>query len=354
MPENEPFYILSFEVPPASPEGRAGKSYQAPPPEQATEAGAALDEEISRAAWNAGCLGLEEPAGQQPGWRIYFSREDQAHTCAEVLRKLFQRMIQSDVQPKITSEYPQNWMSGWRDQFHPIEVGGSFLIAPPWAPVQGRRESPSRRIIFIEPGMAFGTGTHATTQMCLELAESHLRPGVRVLDVGTGSGILILAAAIAGAHLAVGVDCDPEIADNFFLNLRLNHCHVANSASRSARRHSTRTARRRNGRAEVFSSTSRSPTPIYLILSDGLSALGSLNFDLIFANLLAPQIEAMLDQMLAPRFAAQAHQPVIIGSGLLREEWPALRKRWKERYRLAVSREQGCDEWIAFEGRIGA
>jgi ribosomal protein L11 methyltransferase len=104
----------------------------------------------------------------------------------------------------------RNWNSAWRRFFSPQKVGQAFLVAPPWAklPPLGHRH-----LIVIEPGMAFGTGTHATTRGCMEFIERVSRSLVRkqftALDVGTGSGILAIALAKLGASKVWAVDTDP-------------------------------------------------------------------------------------------------------------------------------------------------
>ncbi len=126
--------------------------------------------------------------------------------------------IQPLPEPVFKSIADQNWMEAWKEHYRPIPIGRRLLILPAWL------ESPDpRRIpIRIDPGMAFGTGTHPTTQLCLELleqafdaAQGTVRPThMRVIDVGCGSGILSIAALKLGAVQALGVDIDPESIKN--------------------------------------------------------------------------------------------------------------------------------------------
>jgi len=99
----------------------------------------------------------------------------------------------------------QNWMKKWKEQYHPIIVGEKLLILPPWLD----NPYPERIPLRIDPNMAFGTGTHPTTQLCLKLTEKYLKPGMDVIDIGCGSGILSIAARLLGAHHALAVDIDP-------------------------------------------------------------------------------------------------------------------------------------------------
>jgi ribosomal protein L11 methyltransferase len=116
----------------------------------------------------------------------------------------------------------QNWMEAWKQHYRPIPIGKRLLILPAWL----ESPEPERIAIKIDPGMAFGTGTHPTTQLCLELMESQFpddgpgaearptRNGMRIIDVGCGSGILSIAALKLGAESALGVDIDPESIQN--------------------------------------------------------------------------------------------------------------------------------------------
>lgn len=123
-------------------------------------------------------------------------------------------MIQPLPEPVYTPIADQNWMEAWKERYQPIPIGKRLIIVPAWL------QSPdqNRISIKIDPGMAFGTGTHPTTQLCLELIEAWFTaekpPQIEakppaVIDVGCGSGILSIAALKLGAQTALGVDVDP-------------------------------------------------------------------------------------------------------------------------------------------------
>ena len=113
-------------------------------------------------------------------------------------------MIQPLPDPAYTPIADRNWMEAWKERYQPIPIGRRLIIVPAWL----KSPDAARLPIRIDPGMAFGTGTHPTTQLCLELVESCTPQGGEVIDVGCGSGILSIAALKLGASLALGVDID--------------------------------------------------------------------------------------------------------------------------------------------------
>lgn len=112
-----------------------------------------------------------------------------------------------------------DWINNWKKYFKPIPVGKKLLIRPVW---EEDFDSMGRTVLDLEPGLAFGTGTHETTRLCMELIEEFLEPGVDFLDVGCGSGILSVAALLLGAQSALGIDIDPLAVKTALENARLN------------------------------------------------------------------------------------------------------------------------------------
>ena len=100
----------------------------------------------------------------------------------------------------------EDWAESWKKAFKPIRLGEHIVIRPGWAAFD---PLPGDKVIEIDPGLAFGTGTHETTGMCTALVEKYVRPGQRVIDIGTGSGILAIAAAHMGADEVLATDLDP-------------------------------------------------------------------------------------------------------------------------------------------------
>ena len=102
-----------------------------------------------------------------------------------------------------------NWEESWKDSYPPQEVGDTLVVLPYWLAEQ---ETPRKKII-LDPGLTFGTGAHPSTQMVMEKMEQVVKPGFHCLDLGSGSGILSIAALRLGAETAVGIDIDPKAED---------------------------------------------------------------------------------------------------------------------------------------------
>ena len=114
----------------------------------------------------------------------------------------------------------EDWATGWQKYYKPLEVGARIYIVPQWMRDQPVPEG--RVPLYLNPGLTFGTGNHASTQLCLEGLERAVRPGDAVLDLGCGSGILAIAALRLGAERAVGVDIDPKAVDVAYENAAMN------------------------------------------------------------------------------------------------------------------------------------
>jgi len=113
----------------------------------------------------------------------------------------------------------QDWSESWKRHYRPLRLGRHLVIIPSWATTAlGPQDMP----VLVDPGLAFGTGTHPSTQLCLELLEENLRAGMTVIDLGCGSGILGLAALRLGAGLVLALDTDPQAIRATQDNARLN------------------------------------------------------------------------------------------------------------------------------------
>jgi ribosomal protein L11 methyltransferase len=126
--------------------------------------------------------------------------------------------------PTLSAVHSEDWSSSWKVHFKPLRVGKHLLIVPTW---EEAPELPGDLVIRIDPGMAFGTGGHETTRLCLELLETVMASGPlltvpSLLDLGTGSGILAMAASLLGAGRILALDIDPDAVEVARDNLALN------------------------------------------------------------------------------------------------------------------------------------
>jgi ribosomal protein L11 methyltransferase len=150
---------------------------------------------------------LEPGPGETPLWdavrltALFAGHEDLAPLLGEVPPELCTHAPAAAV-PVADRE----WTRVWEDQFHPLQMGERLWICPSWTPPP----NPEAINILLDPGLAFGTGTHPTTAMCLRALDADLPPSKRVVDYGCGSGIVGIAAARLGATAVLGVDNDPQ------------------------------------------------------------------------------------------------------------------------------------------------
>ena len=135
---------------------------------------------------------------------IYISPEDNP---AEATAFLTERLAGEKIAYELSTNICRNedWENNWKAYFKPMEIGERLLFRPLWI---DDYDAKGRAVLSIEPGLAFGSGTHETTRLCLEALEPYIKPDTNMLDVGCGSGILSVASLLLGAEKAVGVDID--------------------------------------------------------------------------------------------------------------------------------------------------
>ncbi len=138
---------------------------------------------------------------------------------AQILQLVQSRMLQQDIPFTLNTKgiKQEDWEKGWKAYYHPIDIGKRLAVVPSWQEYETERVK-----IILDPGMAFGTGTHETTALCLSILDEIIKGGERVLDIGTGSGILAIAAIKLGAKNALGVDIDPMCVRVASENARIN------------------------------------------------------------------------------------------------------------------------------------
>ena len=136
--------------------------------------------------------------------KLYLESDDEAALAR--LKKLCEKM-QLPMEVGVLPD--TNWEESWKDNYPPQPIGESLIVLPYWM----AEENDGRKPIILDPGLTFGTGAHPSTQMVMEAMEQQVQPGMSCLDLGSGSGILSIAALRLGAKSAIGVDIDPKAED---------------------------------------------------------------------------------------------------------------------------------------------
>jgi len=152
----------------------------------------------------------------------YFSKNERLpENCRQLESELNRINEKAGIISRIvyTDVNEEDWAESWKKFFYPRKISDRFVIKPTWRDYTAK---PGETILEIDPGMAFGTGTHATTRLCIQLMETYLKPGDTFLDIGTGSGILMLAAEKLGAAHMTGIDKDPDAISIALENLAQN------------------------------------------------------------------------------------------------------------------------------------
>lgn len=272
--------------------------------------------------WGAGGVIIEDPASirsyvEQEIWdahgfdQDYLDRKDvvvrafyalPGQVTSEQLARM-QNVAGPACQIHMLTVRDEDWADNWKAYYHPTRVGEHIIIRPTW------EECPDQEgdvTVVLDPGMAFGTGTHITTRQCLELLEEAMVPGMRVVDVGTGSGILAIAAAKLGAAEVLAIDLDPTAVAVAQENVLTNEV-----ASRV--------------RVELLD----------------LADLTAQNADLVIANLTAPVLTALVQNLaLTVRPGGQ-----LIGAGIGREQWPELENLLGKHFDIEKVATEG--DWVA-------
>ena len=150
---------------------------------------------------------------------IYISECDNAMEAVEFLKERF-RAANINFTVNAIGVNDADWNENWKKYFHVSEIGEKLVIVPSWEEYENNQ---GRTVLNIDPGAAFGTGTHATTSLCLTLLEKHINDGVKMLDIGTGSGILAIASTLLGAESAIGVDIDAQSVKTAKENAEINN-----------------------------------------------------------------------------------------------------------------------------------
>ncbi len=158
-----------------------------------------VDEELSNSMMN-----LETAVS------FYLEESEDAFSQIKEIEKELVNLSKEGEYGRLRTEFDkvknEDWENNWKKYYHPIKIGERIIIKPTW---EDYDKKDSEVVVELDPGMAFGTGSHASTHMCLEFLEKTVRQGDRVFDIGTGSGILAITALKLGAESAKAVDIDP-------------------------------------------------------------------------------------------------------------------------------------------------
>lgn len=135
---------------------------------------------------------------------LYITPDRNPSECLLFLKERFE-LSGIDFSISDDSVKEEDWSTAWKKFYKPVPIGDRLTVVPSWEKYD---KKPGETVLLMDPGMAFGTGTHETTRLCIELIEKYIQNDVTLLDVGTGSGILSIASALLGAKKALGIDID--------------------------------------------------------------------------------------------------------------------------------------------------
>ena len=210
----------------------------------------------------------------------------------------------------------EDWENNWKQYYQPLPIGEKLVVIPQWMahdPADGRLP------VFLDPGMIFGTGAHASTQMCMIALEQNIHGGESVIDLGSGSGILSITALLLGAKTAIGVDIDPKAEDIARENAAIND--LGGDRFRAVT-------------GDVINDRS---------MMDQLSG----NYDLVLANIVADVIIPL--STVVPNFLAK--DGLFICSGILEQRAPEVQKAI-EQAGMEILDMQKIDDWCRFTARL--
>lgn len=137
---------------------------------------------------------------------VYIPAERSLSECISFLKERFAASSLTDPKIETVGVNEEDWANSWKAYYKPIKIGSRLVIVPAWEKYDAKE---GELIVRMDPGMAFGTGTHETTRLVIQLLENYTKPGCRMLDVGTGSGILAICASKLGAAECRAYDIDP-------------------------------------------------------------------------------------------------------------------------------------------------
>ncbi len=254
-----------------------------------------------------------------PDTPSFDSPEDLIHALCERIRQLQQYLHFPDVTIEYSLQDDSQWKDTWKDSFQSFRVADDLIIKPVWEDTPDFA-TPQDTIIEIEPGSAFGTGTHETTKLCLLSLRKYLHAGTSLMDAGCGSGILAISALLSGAGTAFCLDIDPYAVSGTLENAALNHLDETRL-----------TAIHGNILEDAASIHASHPEP----------------FDVVVANILADVIIPLAD--VVPSFLKA--DGLFISSGILAEKADAVEDALLRNH-FTILEKNTLGEWVSFVARI--
>jgi ribosomal protein L11 methyltransferase len=215
-------------------------------------------------------------------------------------------LVASDVKFSLRKVDDQDWVRLTQSQFEPIHIGKNIWVVPSWHDAP----DPDALVLELDPGLAFGTGSHPTTRLCMEWLEANAPVGLTVLDYGCGSGILAMVAKKLGSEKVIGIDIDPQAIESAIFNTERNHCEVA-----------------------------------YFLPNDFAASGHAHTFDVVVANILANPLKLM-----APMLAGRVNPGgQLVLSGVLATQVDEVTASYAPFIALTVWAEH--EGWVALAGR---
>lgn len=233
------------------------------------------------------------------------------------LRRRYPKVELGSLEISLANCKNEDWENNWKQYYQPIPVGKKLLVIPQWLSPENKE---NRIPILLDPGMIFGTGAHASTQMCMQALEEAVSGGEEVLDLGSGSGILSITAVLLGAASATGVDIDPKAEDIARENAAMNQIG-----------------------ADRFTALTGD------VIGDPamMLALAAHPWDLVLANIVADVIIPMAP--VVPNFLGT--DSLFICSGILETRCDEVEKALREAGLQIVARRQ-CEDWCQLTARL--
>lgn len=184
-----------------------------------------LGREQGPLTWDFADINVLEHKGRVAVVKGYFAEEDNIEDVLSYVNERLTELKEMGIdlgEAKVEHEkmHEEDWANTWKQYYKPSKVGEKIVVKPIWEEYEAKD---GELVVDLDPGMAFGTGTHETTRMCIQALERYVKEESTVFDVGCGSGILAIAAAKLGAKLAIGVDLDPVAVESSIENVGYNN-----------------------------------------------------------------------------------------------------------------------------------